>query len=503
MAVNICPQCKSPNRVSARFCSECGEPLLGGVSGATPQPAAPDDETTISAPISATQANYQAEVILQGRYRLESELGRGGFGAVYKAWDINVSRPCAVKENLDTSIEAARQFGREASVLANLSHPNLPRVTDHFSIPGKGQYLVMDFVDGEDLASILERQASVPYLQAVDWIVQVAEALEYLHDQEPPVLHRDIKPANIRITRKSRAVLVDFGLVKLYDPKMQTTLGARAVTPGYAPPEQYGKGKTDARTDIYALGATLYHLTTGVEPLESVQRVSGERMQSPQQVNPLIPLSLSQAIERSLALDPAQRFQNMVEFRSALAASLGPQAEAIRPDHSEAAHAPSSSDEVTMVDHPPVSKPLPVASQPPVQAAQPGAARPASQPQARPPSQPPVQAAHQPGAARPASQPQARPPSQPPVRSASRPASQPRPATRKQWLPVTTIIAVIVLCMVAALVVGGLLLNSGPTAADITATVQTQRTLSAGLQATSTAIYELQATKTAAAKPAP
>lgn len=484
MSVNLCPQCKTPNRVSARFCSECGEPLISGISAVPDPGAAADDETTISAPISASQANYQAEVTLQGRYRLENELGRGGFGAVYKAWDINISRPCAVKENLDPSTEAARQFSREASVLANLSHPNLPRVTDHFIIPGKGQYLVMDFVDGEDLASILERQTTVPVQQAVTWVAQVADALEYLHEQEPPVLHRDIKPANIRITRKSRAMLVDFGLVKLYSPGLQTTLGARAVTPGYAPPEQYGKGKTDARTDIYALGATLYHIITGVDPMESVQRVSGERMQLPHQISSDIPLALSQAIERSLALDPAQRYQSVIEFRSALTASLQAPADLIQAERSEAiAPYPAAASGAPAMESQPASKPLPSKPQAGSQAAPAGAsARPASHPVARTPSQP---------SARPASQP------------AARPASQSRPAARKRWIPATTILVVIVLCLLVALVAGGLLLNSGPSSAEITATVQMQRTLSAGIQATSTRIYELRATQTAAANPAP
>jgi serine/threonine-protein kinase len=463
MAINICPQCKTPNRASARFCSECGEPLIGGLPPA-PDAGVQDEAATLAGPASALKADAQGEITLQSRYRLESELGRGGFGAVYKAWDLNISRPCAVKENLDPSVEAARQFAREASVLANLSHPHLPRVTDHFSIPGKGQYLVMDFVDGEDLASILERDKEVPVQQAVEWALQVADALEYLHEQEPPVLHRDIKPANIRITRKNRAMLVDFGLVKLYSPGMQTTLGARAVTPGYAPPEQYGKGKTDVRTDIYALGATLYHILTGVEPLESVQRVSGERMPSPNQLNPKIPVPLSQAIERALALDPAQRFQSVGEFRRALRASLEPSVGYVQPERAEA-----------------------LSSYPAAGAGAPGlAAQPASEPA---PSRPP--AAPQGVAARPASHP------------AARPASQPRPETRKRWLPATAITAVIVLCLLASLVVGGIVLSSGPSRAEITATVQMQRTLEAGLRATQTRIYEIQATQTAAAQPPP
>lgn len=439
---------------------------MGGLS-AGPQAGtiAGEVEATPAAAAPTQQVDEAIETPLQGRYRLENELGRGGFGAVYKAWDVNLSRPCAVKENLDTSTEAARQFAREANVLANLSHPSLPRVTDHFSVSGKGQYLVMDFVDGEDLASILERQTTVPIQQALEWIIQVADALEYLHDQEPPVLHRDIKPANIRITRKLRAMLVDFGLVKLYDPNLQTTLGARAVTPGYAPPEQYGKGKTDARTDIYALGATLYHLVTGAEPLESVQRLSGESMPTAQQLNTHVPPGLSQSIERSLALDPAQRYQNVAEFRRALAASQSSPAEAVQPGfHQAAAYKPALASDPTVVENPPGSKPLPGG----------GVPRPASTPPARPVSHP-----------------------------ASKPASQPRPTTRKRWLPLTTVIVLILLCLVAGLVVGGLWLSSGPSSAEITATVEMQSTLSAGLRATATRIYQIQTTQTAVSQPPP
>jgi serine/threonine-protein kinase len=413
---------------------------------------------------------------LVGRYRLEYELGRGGFGAVYRAWDLNVSRPCAVKENLDTSTEASRQFSREASVLANLSHPNLPRVTDHFIIPGQGQYLVMDYVDGEDLATIIDSQKTVPIHQAMEWVIQVADALQYLHEQEPPVLHRDIKPANIRITRKNRAMLVDFGLVKLYSPGLQTTLGARAVTPGYAPPEQYGKGKTDARTDIYALAATLYHMITGIEPLESVQRVSGEAMQTANQVNKDIPISLSQVIERSLALDPANRFQSVTEFRNAIMDNPEKPAGIIQPERTEMVKQyPAAPPSAPAVKNPPISKPL--SSEPIPQA-------PAS----------PAKAGGQL-----ASQPPARSPSQ----ASPRPASQPLLSTRKVWIPATTLVIVIIFCLLASLVVGGLLLTSGPSNAEITATVQMQRTLSAGLQATSTYFYQIQATQTAIAGPSP
>lgn len=298
-----CPQCQAINRNTARFCAECGSPLLGNISG----PGEP-----------AKASRLTTGMILENRYRIEAELGRGGFGAVYKAFDARLSKPVAVKENLGASPEAQRQFSREATVLANLSHPNLPRVIDHFVIPDQGQYLVMDFVAGEDLDTRLKRQGQPTLAQALNWIRQVAEALEYLHGQHPPVLHRDIKPANIRLTPQGQAMLVDFGLVKLSDAHQQTTLGARAITPGYAPPEQYGLAHTDARSDLYALGATLYKLLTDSIPEESVQRMSGALLRPANQLNPAVSPGLNRLVERCLALSPDQRPQTAGEFLAEL-----------------------------------------------------------------------------------------------------------------------------------------------------------------------------------------
>src|SRR5258708_5221337 len=154
--------------------------------------------------------------VLDRRYRIDGLLGQGGFGAVYKAWDLSLERACAVKENLDTSEVARRQFTREATVLASLSHPNSPRVTDHFFIPGYGQYLVMDFVEGQDLGQLVRAEGPIAAQRAINIIRQVGDALEYLHSRKPPVLHRDIKPGNIKMTPEGKAVLVDFGLVKMY-----------------------------------------------------------------------------------------------------------------------------------------------------------------------------------------------------------------------------------------------------------------------------------------------
>ncbi|MBN1149006.1 MAG: serine/threonine protein kinase, partial [Anaerolineales bacterium] len=194
---------------------------------------------------------------LHNRYRIVGLLGQGGFGAVYRAWDITFEIPCAIKENTETSEAAQRQFLREAKLLHVLRHPNLPLVKDYFFLPSQGQYLVMDYVEGQDLGEML-LNGPLEEARVLPWIMQVCDALSYLHSQNPPVIHRDIKPGNIKITPQGKAVLVDFGISKVYDPAMATTVGARAVTPGYSPPEQYGKGTTDARSDLYALGATLY-----------------------------------------------------------------------------------------------------------------------------------------------------------------------------------------------------------------------------------------------------
>jgi serine/threonine-protein kinase len=257
--------------------------------------------------------------ILRQRYRIEKLLEEGGFGAVYQAWDMTLARHCALKENLETSSEAQRQFEREAKILADLSHPNLPRVIDHFIVPGQGQYLVMDLVEGQDLQAMLDdRGGPLPEAQSLDWIQQVCGALDYLHSQAPAVIHRDIKPANIRITPDKRAMLVDFGIAKFYHPGLKTTLGARAVTPGYSPQEQYGQGTTDARTDIYALGATLYTLLTGEEPPESIQRNLGALLRPPRAINPAVSLATQQAVLKAMEMLPDQRFQTAAEFKAAL-----------------------------------------------------------------------------------------------------------------------------------------------------------------------------------------
>jgi serine/threonine protein kinase len=259
--------------------------------------------------------------VVNTRYQIIHRLGQGGFGAVYLAHDLNLDRPCALKENLETSTEVMRQFMREAQLLANLSHPNLPRVIDYFVLPDQGQYLVMDYVEGQDLQEILDQNGQpLQETQAVHWISQVCDALTYLHRHDPPIIHRDIKPGNIRITPRGQAMLVDFGIAKFYDRQALTTVGARAFTPGYSPPEQYGKGATDERSDIYALGATLYTLLTNLTPADSVDMLAGNTPPIPpvHVLNPQISRKVGVAITQAMEPERTRRFRTVEEFKSAL-----------------------------------------------------------------------------------------------------------------------------------------------------------------------------------------
>ncbi len=257
--------------------------------------------------------------MLNNRYTIISILGQGGMGAVYKAQDDNLGIPVAVKENLFLSDEYARQFRREANILASLRHPNLPHVTDYFSITGQGQYLVMNYIEGEDLRKRIERLGCIPEKEAIIIGAAICDALTYLHIREPSVVHRDVKPGNIKITHEGDAVLVDFGLAKIMEGNQNTTTGARAMTPGYSPPEQYGTARTDARSDIYSLGATLYAAITGVIPEDSLSRATGKiDLTDLRTLQPKINRKLAAVIEKSLEIEPDDRYQSAEEFKEAL-----------------------------------------------------------------------------------------------------------------------------------------------------------------------------------------
>jgi eukaryotic-like serine/threonine-protein kinase len=271
--------------------------------------------------------------LLHGRYRIEHLVARGGYGAVYKAFDTTLNRICAVKENLALGLQAERQFEQEAQLLARLHHPNLPRVIDHFLLPERGQYLVMDYVEGRNLQEILRHRLR-PFGQdeALAVMRQVCMALTYLHNHSPPIVHRDVKPQNIIVTPGGPAVLVDFGVSKVVYGEGETVAGMRGVSPGYAAPEQYGTAPTDERSDVYSVGATLYTLLTGQPPVDSLQRLTGQVVLSPihrcnGSVSPAVEQAVYMAMEPSLnlrlpsvarlqdALDAAQRASTRARSR--------------------------------------------------------------------------------------------------------------------------------------------------------------------------------------------
>jgi serine/threonine-protein kinase len=271
--------------------------------------------------------------VLRGRYKIRELIGQGGTGSIYLADDSRLEgRLCAVKEvehnrALPTQfIEQAReQFFREASVLARLDHPNLPKVSDFFS-DGPRDYLVMDYVPGKDLRErMLEARRNKTFLsenEVLHWAVQLADALDYLHQQDPPIIHRDIKPSNLKITPSGVIKLVDFGLVKILAPNEVTiTIIQGQGTALYTPLEQYGgdDAHTDIRADIFSFAATLYHLLTNEPPAEARKRFLDTRsLTLPRDINPHLSSRVEKAILWAMSLHPDDRPKNVVEFREAL-----------------------------------------------------------------------------------------------------------------------------------------------------------------------------------------
>lgn len=279
-------------------------------------------------------AAHQNGTILRERYRLTNIVGQGGMGNVYRAEDLRLpGRLCAIKEvphdpnaTPQEHRQAQQQFLKEASILAQLDHPNLPKVSDFFSEEGH-DYLVMDYVPGKDLQQLLdESRADGRFLgeqTVLSWAAQIVDALNYLHQQSPPVLHRDIKPSNIKLTPDNRIKLVDFGLVKLLAPDdtRTITIVQGRGTALYTPLEQYGgEGSfTDARTDIYALGATLYHLLTDYPPPDAKTRFLNPRvLKPPRALNPDVTGYVSDAISWAMEMHPDNRPPNVLRFWDAL-----------------------------------------------------------------------------------------------------------------------------------------------------------------------------------------
>lgn len=277
--------------------------------------------------------------VLRGRYKIRRVIGQGGMGCIYLADDLRLEgRTCALKEvEHDRSLppellrEAREQFLREATVLARLDHPNLPKVSDFFSVSSR-DYLAMDYVPGKDLRTLMSeaRQAGL-FLDeqlVLSWAEQLCDALIYMHAQEPPILHRDIKPSNLKVTPSGLIKLVDFGLVKLMAPgEVTITILQGQGTAIYTPLEQYGgdSGHTDARTDIYAFGSTLYHLLTNQTPADARERfLNPAALLSPRQINAAISQRTERAILWAMSLHPDERPEAIQQFRDSLLGELNP-----------------------------------------------------------------------------------------------------------------------------------------------------------------------------------
>ncbi len=271
--------------------------------------------------------------VLRDRYSITSYIGQGGMGSIYQAKDLRLEgRLCAIKEVQndvsqapETQQQARDQFYREASILARLDHPNLPKVSDYFSI-GDRDYLVMDFVPGRDLKEIMNEAKQngrfLPEADVLRWATQLAGALTYLHQQEHAIVHRDIKPSNLKVTPTGLLKLVDFGLVKLLASDERTVTVIQGLgTAYYTPLEQYGgdSGHTDARTDIYSFGATLYHLLTNEPPAEAKERfLRAESLKPIRSINPAVSVNTEQAIFWAMALHPDDRPPDVATFQEAL-----------------------------------------------------------------------------------------------------------------------------------------------------------------------------------------
>jgi hypothetical protein len=287
-------------------------------------------------PQSATSAvTLQPGTILAKRYRIEDVIGSGGYACVYRATDMDFGYERAIKEVLDADPGIRKQFRFEAELLINTQLPNIPH--GYAVVEDRGRmFLVMEFVRGKDLEellndSLVHKGRALDEASVLRWMIDICSALQELHTLRVPIIHRDIKPANIKITPENRPVLIDFGLAKLQRTGNPTMTAAQGVSPGFAPPEQYmAKGRTDGRTDLYGLGATMYACLTGKDPAESPARLlaqtgagtGGAALVPPRRLNPRISEATDKIITRALELSPMHRQQGAKQMRDELRAAL-------------------------------------------------------------------------------------------------------------------------------------------------------------------------------------
>ena len=261
--------------------------------------------------------------IINNRYRIRNVLGQSRQEAFYSALDISLNSPVVVQEIANTSPDCVQQFGYEARRLSNLRHPSLPYVVDHFSLPGQGQYLILEYIEGQSLQGMISQAGKgLPWARVVSWFGQVGEALAYLHQQTPPVIHGDVKPGNIIIAPSGQAKLVGNGIARSADVGRRETYVADSGLTAFQSPEFYSNN-VDVRSDIYSFGASIYATLTGRLPVDSLKRQGGQPLTLPRQINPSIPPGIEQAILKAMNLTPESRFQSIPEMLAALGIVAG------------------------------------------------------------------------------------------------------------------------------------------------------------------------------------
>jgi serine/threonine protein kinase len=256
--------------------------------------------------------------LLDGRYIVGTLINSGGFGAVYRGIDTSeANRPCAIKETYDVTPSARRQALTEAGILFTVRSKHLPQIYDAFGANGRF-YIVMQLIEGQNLQQLLKtRRSPCSQQEVITWLLPIMQVLQELHNRTPAIIHRDIKPGNIILTPDQTAIVVDFGLTKLYDPDSNTQTMVKAVSEGFSPIEQY-VGKTSPQSDIYSLAATMYFLLTMKSPPLSINRSLREELIAPRLLNPTVSPQVERALLRALAVNAEQRYQSMREFALAL-----------------------------------------------------------------------------------------------------------------------------------------------------------------------------------------
>ena len=297
----ICAVCGAEHKATGKFCSECGSQKF----------IEQDQEKLL----------LVRGDIIASRYKIIDFLKAGGMGAVYKAEDLRLAKLCAIKELINQSLEGEEKkaafirFEREAKILSDLEHPNLPRVIDYFTL-GNRHYLAMDFIDGEDLSSLLRSRGSLEEEEVIQWALQICDVLNYLHTRNPVVIYRDIKPSNIMLRKSdNKAMLIDFGIARTVAPREEEGLTKTAIgTIGYMAPEQY-RGKADVRSDIYSLGATMHHLLSGKMPLPFT-------LEPLKNIRPDVSSHVNAVVMTALRLNLNERFQSALEMKKAITGTI-------------------------------------------------------------------------------------------------------------------------------------------------------------------------------------